>query len=125
MTLRARIWPGLRARSIWLDVVLAVVGCGLIAIGTLAPRPSSSVWGVVIPGTVVLAVLLAVFRRSRPLAPFVLAAALTALSSAVTFGLAIGSYAVGRYVGRWPVRIAAAVIGAVAVGQPWAGGALG
>jgi signal transduction histidine kinase len=124
MTLRARIWPGLRARSIWLDVVLAVAGCGLIAIGTLAPRPSSWLWVVVIPGTVVLALLLTVFRRSRPMAPFLLAAALCTLSSSVTFGLAIASYAVGRYIGRWPVRIVAAVIGAVAVSQPWAGGTL-
>jgi signal transduction histidine kinase len=76
----------------------------------------------VAPGTVVLAILLLLFRRSRPLVPYVLAAGLAAVNSAATFGLAVAAYAVGRYVSRWPTRIAAAVAGAVAVSQPWAGG---
>src|SRR5206468_3779810 len=35
------------------------------------------------------------------------------------------SYAVGRYVGRWPVRAVAAVAGTVVVAEPWTGGEAG
>jgi signal transduction histidine kinase len=118
------LWPGWRTRSIWLDLATALVGTLLIGIGYLTPGQPSWTRALGIPSTAVLAVLLLLFRRSRPLAPFLVAAAVSAVSSPVAVGLAISSYAVGRYVGRWPVRIAAAVIGAVAVSQPWAGGSV-
>ena len=119
MTIRARIWPGLRTRSIWFDVLLALFSWAPMAITTLAPRPSPGVWVPMFVGTVVLAVLLALFRRSRPMVPFLLAAGLTAVNPSGTFGMAVASYAVGRYVGRWPVRWIATATGAVALLQPW------
>ena len=37
----------------------------------------------------------------------------------MTIAVPLTAYAVGRYEGRWPVRIAAAVVGFLAVAQPW------
>jgi signal transduction histidine kinase len=119
MTVRARLWPGLRTRSIWLDVLLAFFSWAPMAITVLAPRPAPGLWIPVFIGTVVLAVLLALFRRSRPLVPFLAAAGLSAAHPAGSFGMLLASYAVGRYVGRWPVRWTAAAVGAVALLQPW------
>jgi signal transduction histidine kinase len=129
MEIRARFWPGLRTRSIWFEAFVALVGTVSIAVGAAAGRSPGS-WPAavaVVTGTL-LAVALFVFRRSRPLVPFALAAVLTALSPAdapaVTVGIAITCYSVGRYVGRWPLRIAAAVVAAIAFVHPWAPGTL-
>ena len=57
---------------------------------------------VVFVGTAILGITLFLFRRSAPLVPFLVAAALAVLSPAVTIAVPLTSYAVGRYVGRWP-----------------------
>jgi signal transduction histidine kinase len=119
MGLRARIWPGLDARAIWFEAAVAVLGTVAVRLSAadastgLVPEP------VLLAGTVALAVLLLLFRRSAPLAPFLAGAALAAATASVSAGVLFTSYAVGRYVGRWPLRIGAAAIGAVAVAQPW------
>jgi signal transduction histidine kinase len=129
MRLRDRIWPGLRTRSIWFDAFVALVGTVSIAVGAAAgPSPGSWPPAVAAVAGTLLAVALFLFRRSAPLLPFALGAVLTALSPAdapaVTVGIAITCYAVGRYVGSWPIRIAAAGVSAVAFVHPWAPGTL-
>jgi signal transduction histidine kinase len=114
------MWPGLPARSIWLEVALALFSSATVVLGAATPESG------VVPdlalglGALLLALLLLVFRRRAPLIPFAVSAALSAASPAVTAGMMLTSYAVGRYVQRWPVRIAAALVGAAAVLQPWA-----
>jgi len=120
MGLRTRIWPGLRARSIWFEATLALVSSATVAAGAATPDPGVLPDPVLFAGAVLLAVLLFLFRRSAPLVPFVLSAALAAVSPPVSVGMMLTAYALGRYTGRWPVRIAAAVVGAVCVVQPWA-----
>ena len=129
MGIRARFWPGLRTRSIWFEAFVALIGTVSIAVGAAAGETPGS-WPAAfaaVAGTV-MAVALFLFRRSVPLLPFALAAALTAISPAdapaVTVGIAITCYSVGRYVGRWPVRIAAATVAALAFVHPWAPGTL-
>jgi signal transduction histidine kinase len=129
MEIRARVWPGLRTRSIWFEAFVALLGTVSIAAGAAAGQAPDS-WSAafaVAAGTL-MAVALFLFRRSAPLLPFALAAALTAISPAdapaVTVGIAITCYSVGRYVGRWPIRVAAAVVAAVAFVHPWAPGTL-
>jgi signal transduction histidine kinase len=70
-------------------------------------------------GAVAFAVLLFLFRRSAPLVPLLVCAALAVVTASFSAALLITAYAVGRYADRWPLRWAAAVIGAVAVFQPW------
>jgi len=129
MGIRARFWPGLRTRSIWFEAFVALIGTVSIAVGAAAGETPGS-WPAAfaaVAGTL-MAVALFLFRRSVPLLPFALAAALTAISPAdapaVTVGIAITCYSVGRYVGRWPVRIAAAAVAALAFVHPWAPGTL-
>ncbi|SFO56013.1 Signal transduction histidine kinase [Geodermatophilus obscurus] len=117
MGLRARLWPGLGPRSVGFEVALALLGT--IAVGLSAAAPDSGALVVVVPGTVLLVVTLALLRRRAPLVPFTIGAALSALSPAVTVASLFTAYAVGRYEDRWPVRAAAAAVGAVAVAQPW------
>src|SRR3954471_15968050 len=124
MRLRARIWPGLRTRSIWFDLGIALLSSVSVAVGAAAPSAGSMPGAVLIAGGTLLLLALALFRRRAPLVPFALAALLSAFSPAVTIGLAISSYAVGRYVRRWPVRIAAALVGALAFVHPWSPGSL-
>jgi signal transduction histidine kinase len=119
MALRERVWPGLRPRSIAFEAVIALLGTVAVGLTTGTPDDRLAPVPVLIVGTAVLGVTLLLFRRSAPLVPFVVAAALAVLSPAVTIAVPLTSYAVGRYVGRWPVRITAAVIGTVAVVQPW------
>ncbi len=120
MSIRARLWPGLRAHSIWFDLSVALAGSVTVAFGVTAPGSHTVVpLGVLEAATVVLFVLLALFRRSRPVLPFLLCAALAGVSTAVPVAVAITSYAVGRYVGRWPARWTSAAVGAVALLQPW------
>ncbi|MGY1605914.1 MULTISPECIES: sensor histidine kinase [unclassified Geodermatophilus] len=117
MGLRARLWPGLGPRSIAFEVALALLGT--VAVGLSAATPGSGRLAVVVPGTVLLVVTLALLRRRAPLVPFGIGAVLSALSPAVTVASLLTAYAVGRYEPRWPVRSAAAVVGVVAVAQPW------
>src|SRR4051794_4661667 len=129
MGIRARIWPGLRTRSIWFDALVALLGTVSIAVGGAAgPTPGSWSPAVAAVAGTLMALALFLFRRSAPLLPFALAAVLTAFSPAdapaVTVGIAITCYAVGRYAARWPMRIAAAVVGALAFVHPWAPGTL-
>jgi signal transduction histidine kinase len=119
MALRERVWPGLRPRSIAFEAVVALLGTVAVGLTTGTPDDRLAPVPVLIVGTAVLGGTLFLFRRSAPLVPFVVAAVLAVLSPAVTIAVPLASYAVGRYVGRWPVRITAAVIGTVAVVQPW------
>jgi signal transduction histidine kinase len=117
MGLRARIWPGLRTRSIWFEVGLAALGT--VAIGLATVTPDDAPHSLLIAGVVVLFGTLVLFRRRAPLVPFLVAAGLATIAPGLTVGMPIAAYAVGRYVPRWPVRAAAAVVGSVAVLQPW------
>ncbi|WP_448626100.1 sensor histidine kinase [Geodermatophilus sp. URMC 64] len=120
MGIRARLWPGLRTRSIWFEAGLALLSTSVVAVGAAAPEPQllPDVPLVVLGVLQTLALLL--FRRRAPLVPFVLSAVLAVVSAPLTVALLITAYAVGRYTPRWPLRIGAAVVGAVAVVQPWA-----
>jgi signal transduction histidine kinase len=119
MSLRQRIWPGLRTRSIWLDAFLAV--CGSITVGVSAGDLDVPEWSApfLLVGAVLLLPALLVFRRTRPLIPFAISAFLAAIAPGVSATLLVSAYAVGRYVGRWPLRIVAATVGAVALVHPW------
>jgi signal transduction histidine kinase len=120
MGIRARIWPGLRTRSIWLEAAVALLSSGFVAIGVATPESGLLPEAFLVVGGALLTLALFLFRRSAPLVPFAISAVLAAVSPSVVVGMLITAYAVGRYVGRWPLRIAAAVIGAVCVVQPWA-----
>jgi signal transduction histidine kinase len=120
MRLRDRLWPGLRTPSVWLDALLALLSLTTIVIGAATPEARILPDVFLVVGAVVLTVLLLFFRRRAPLAPFAVSAAVSLVSPALTAGMLITSYAVGRYVGRWPVRIGAGAVGAVAIAQPWA-----
>src|SRR4051794_12580452 len=124
MGIRARLWPGLRTRSIWLDAVIALLGSGSVVLGSADPQGRVLPVPVIITGAVLLTVALLFFRRRAPLVPFAVAGFLAAFSPIGQLGLAIASYAVGRYVARWPVRIAAAVLCALAYVHPWAPGSV-
>ncbi|WP_138731497.1 sensor histidine kinase [Modestobacter excelsi] len=120
MGIRTRLWPGLPLRAVWLEVLLATVSAVAVTLTGRAPDDADLLpLPVDVAGTVVLVVLLLAFRRRAPLVPFAVSVLLTALSPPVTIALLVTAYAVGRYDGRWPVRIAAAVLGSVAVLQPW------
>jgi signal transduction histidine kinase len=118
MGFRARVWPGLRTRSIWFEVGLAALGT--VAIGLATVTPADAPHALLVTGVALLFVALVVFRRRAPLLPFLVAAALAAIAPGLTVGMPIAAYAVGRYVPRWPVRSAAAVVGSIALLQPWA-----
>jgi signal transduction histidine kinase len=120
MGLRARIWPGLRTRSIWFELVVALLSSTAVGLGMLAPEARVLSLGILLAGTALLCVLLFLFRRTFPLAPFLLSAVLAAFSPSLTIGVPISAYAMGRYVGNWPVRVVAAAVGMVAIAQPWA-----
>jgi signal transduction histidine kinase len=122
MGLRQRVWLGLPPRSIAFDAVVAALGTVAVGITARTPEAAELPDGVLVGGPVILAVLLFLFRRSAPLVPFLASAVLTAASFALSAALPITSYAVGRYVGRWSLRVMAAVVGTVAVIQPWAFG---
>jgi signal transduction histidine kinase len=125
MSIRERLWPGLRTRSVWLEFLLALLSTVAIsaggATGDRGPVPVAA-FGVL---TAVAFVLLLTLRRRAPFVPFLVVAAVSVLSPAIDGGLPVLSYAMGRYVGRWPSRIAAAVAGVVVVAQPWNGGPAG
>ena len=125
MRLRDRIWPGLRTRGIVLEFVLAAAEHRGDRRRRRDRRPRPGVGrGVRRPDR----------RRLRPDAdpappgpvlPFLLSALLSLLSPAINGALTVLGYAVGRYDGRWPARIAAAVAGVLVVARPWDGGPAG
>jgi signal transduction histidine kinase len=75
--------------------------------------------------TAVVFVLILTLRRRAPFGPFLLSALLSVLSPAINGALVALSYSVGRYDGRWPARIAAAVSGVLVIARPWDGGPAG
>jgi signal transduction histidine kinase len=110
----------LRRRSKWAEAGLAAIGGIGVVVGASDPSIGAPVpEGVLLVALPVLALAMWLYRRTLPVLPFVLAALLTGLSPAVTVALIIGSYAVGRYEPRWPVRWAAAAVGLLAMAQPW------
>ena len=120
MRLRDRVWPGLAPRSIGFEVLLALAGSATVAIGVATPEAGLAPDAVLVTGGVLLVLTLLLFRRSAPVVPFAVSAVLGALVPALVVGMLLTSYAVGRYEGRWAVRVPAAVLGAVALVQPWA-----
>jgi signal transduction histidine kinase len=125
MGLRARIWPGLRTRGIVLEVAIAVLSTVAISAGGATGDRGPVSVAVFAVLTAVTFVLLLTLRRRAPFLPFLLSAVLSVLSPAINGALTPLSYAMGRYVGRWPQRYVAAVVGTVVVAQPWAGGEAG
>jgi len=119
MSLRQRLWPGLRGRGIALEAGLALLSTVGIGVGLQTPEGSTAPSWVGYAGGVVVGVALLFLRRRAPLVPFVLTAALSLVSPATTVAVPLTSYAVGRYVGRWPVLAGAAVAGSVALVEPW------
>jgi signal transduction histidine kinase len=120
MWTRARLWPGLSTRAVWLDALLALVSAVAVTLTGRAPDEAGVLpVALGLTGTVLLALLLLFLRRRAPLVPFAVSVVLTALSPAVTIAVLITAYAIGRYETRWPVRVAAGVVGTVAVVQPW------
>ncbi|MEU2348760.1 histidine kinase [Modestobacter sp. NPDC049651] len=125
MELRARIWPGLSTRGAVLETVIAVVTAGAISAGGAAGDRGPVPVALFAVLTAVSCGSLLVLRRRAPFPVFLLVAVLSVPSPALNGALTPLSYAVGRYVGRWPVRWVAAVVGTVVVAQPWAGGEAG
>lgn len=111
----------LSRRSRWAEFGLAAMGSFGVAVGAAEPGLAPLVpEGTLLLGLPALAVAMFLLRRTVPFVPFVLSAVLAALSPAVTLALLLTSYAMGRYEPRWPLRTAAAVLGFLAVAQPWA-----
>jgi signal transduction histidine kinase len=122
MAVRTSLQLGLSRRALSGEAALALLGGVAVAIGAGAPTDPPSQLGlpIMVSGITVLAVLVFLFRRTAPLVPFVLSVVLAALAPAVTISLLVTSYAVGRYVRQWPLRAIAAVLGLLALAQPWA-----
>jgi signal transduction histidine kinase len=125
MGLRERIWPGLRTRSIWLEFALALLSTAAIGAGGATDDRGPVSVPVFAGLTAVTFVLMLALRRRAPFVPFMLSALVSVLSPAINGALVVLGYAVGRYDGRWPARIAAAVLGTVVVAEPWSGGPAG
>jgi signal transduction histidine kinase len=106
-------------RSLALEVVIAVFsGLSVRAVSVTPDRfqvPAGVVWG----GSLLLAVAVLLLRRTAPLVPFLGAALLAVVYPGLSGALPITAYAIGRYTAHWPVRILAAVIGAVALTRVW------
>ena len=119
MRIRARLWPGLSTRGIWLEAVIALLGTVLVGVNVGTSDVEWLPTGAVIAGTTVLGILLLLFRRRAPLIPFAASVLLAVGSSAVAIGILLTCYAVARYIADWRIRIAAGVVAAVAVTQAW------
>ncbi|NEK84780.1 histidine kinase [Blastococcus saxobsidens] len=117
MRVRDRLWPGLGARGVWLELHVAVSCAAVVAfeVAALNPGPLGSLLLVLV--AVLLGFLLLLLRRRAPLVPFGVGAALAAID--ISTGLLVTSYAVARYVGSWRIRAAAGVLGGLAALQPW------
>ena len=122
MGLRARIWPGLSVRGVWLELGLALLGTIAVGAGGATGDRGLVPVGVFAILTALLFLLQLTLRRRLPLVPFLLSALLSVVSPALNGFLLLLAYAVGRYVGRWPLRLTAAITGVVVVAQPWSGG---
>src|SRR4051812_18055345 len=125
MTIRERLWPGLRTRSIWLEVLLAAGST--VAISAGGASGDRGVFSVVAFAVLVVATfgMVLTLRRRGPFVPLLVVAALSVPSPAIDGALPVLSYAMGRYVSRWPSRIVAAVAGVLVVARPWGGGPAG
>ncbi len=119
MGLRARLWPGLSVRSIWFEVVVAVLGGLSVSAASWAPGPPEASLATAAPASVGVGLLLLFLRRRAPLIPFLATAVLNAITPALGSALPIGAYAVGRYTDRWWVRVIAAVVGLIAISRFW------
>ena len=110
----------LRRRSKVVELSLAVASAISVAVGasdpTLAPAAPE---GALLIGLPLLGLAVLLYRRTLPFVPFLISALLTGLSPAVTAALFVTAYAMGRYEPRWDLRITAAVLGLVAMAQPW------
>ena len=106
-------------RSLALEVAVAVLSGLSVRAVSVTPDEFQVPLAVVWTGSALLAVAVFLFRRSAPLIPFVGAALLAVVSPGVSGALPITAYAVGRYTSSWPVRIVAAVAGAVAFTRLW------
>ena len=115
MRLRARLWPGLSVRSIWFEVLIAVLGGLSVSAVSWAPGPAEVSTSAATLVSTLVALALLFFRRRAPLVPFLLAALLGAVQPAIGGSLPLSAYAVGRYTNRWPPRVIAGVVGSVAV----------
>jgi signal transduction histidine kinase len=119
MGLRARLWPGLAARSIWFEVLIAVLGGLSVNAVSWTDAPAPVPVSVASGASIAVSLLLLFLRRRAPLVPLLAAAALGAVAPAIGGAIPLSAYAVGRYTDRWPVRAVAAVVGSVAVSQFW------
>jgi signal transduction histidine kinase len=125
MGLRARLWPGLSVRSIWFEVLIAVLGGLSVTAIHWTPGPSPAPLSAVVAASVAVGLLLLVHRRRAPLAPFLLAAVIGAVEPAIGGAIPLAAYAVGRYTERWPARALAGVVGSIAVSQFWTDPSIG
>jgi signal transduction histidine kinase len=118
--MRLRTALQLPARSVAFEALVAVLSGFSVSAVSWAPGDAPQVpLPVAITASVALALLLFLFRRTAPLVPFLLAAALGAFQPVVGGALPLAAYAVGRYSGSWAVRTVAGVAGSVAVSQLW------
>jgi signal transduction histidine kinase len=119
MGLRARLWPGLGARSIGFEALLAVLGGLSVSAVSWTAGPDRAPLAAAVAASVTIGLLLLLLRRRNPLVPFLVAAGLGAVMPAVGGAIPLAAYAVGRYTDRWPARAVAGVAGSVAVSQFW------
>ena len=119
MGLRARLWPGLSTRSVWFEVLIAVLGGLSVSAVSWAPGPAQVSTSVATVVSTLVSLSLLFLRRRAPLVPFLLAAALGAVQPAIGGSLPLSAYAVGRYTDRWPPRVVAGVVGSISVSQFW------
>ena len=125
MRLRERVWPGLRTRRIVLEFAIAVLSTVAISAGAATGDRGPVSVAVFAVLTAVVFVLLLTLRRRAPFVPFLLSALLSLVSPAINGALTPLAYSVGRYDGRWPRRIIAAVTGSARGRPPWDGGPAG
>jgi signal transduction histidine kinase len=119
MGLRARLWPGLGARSIGFEALLAVLGGLSVSAVSWTAGPDRAPLAAAVAASVTIGLLLLLLRRRYPLVPFLVAAGVGAVMPAVGGAIPLAAYAVGRYTDRWPARVVAGVAGSVAVSQFW------
>ena len=93
---------GLGRRSIAFEAAVALLGTVVVGLGNQTPSDRLLPLPVVLGLTPLIGVTLFLFRRSAPLIPFLLTAALAVAAPAVTIAVPLTAYAVGRYEGRWP-----------------------
>ncbi|MGY1751045.1 sensor histidine kinase [Modestobacter sp. SYSU DS0511] len=115
MRLRDRIWPGLSARGIAREVLLAGLGVALTGSGFGTLDPSTMDLAGIAVATALMALTLLLFRRTQPAIPFAVCAVSAALGFSPTAPWLLASYAVGRYSGSWWVRGGAGLGGTIAI----------